>query len=130
MRASPELELIKNYKKRMHWKVNIHEIDHRKDNEQSFEKFIKHTAFIISLDERGENLKSIDLANKLQNTQNSHIQFLIGGADGLPGNIKKQSNFTLSFGKLTWPHMMVRAMLLEQIYRAQQIIAGHPYHRE
>jgi 23S rRNA (pseudouridine1915-N3)-methyltransferase len=58
------------------------------------------------------------------------VQFLIGGADGLNDDIRKRARFLLAFGPQTWPHMMVRVMLLEQVYRAQQIIAGHPYHRD
>ncbi len=57
------------------------------------------------------------------------VAFLIGGADGHPDEVRKRADLILGFGQLTWPHMLARAMLFEQIYRAQQIIAGHPYHR-
>lgn len=130
MKASAHLDLIKDYQKRMNWTVTIHEIDHKKDNPDSFEKRIKQGATLIAMDERGQNLKSLDLAGKIEGFQNNHLQFLIGGADGLPPTIRDKANLTLSFGKLTWPHMLARVMLLEQIYRAQQILAGHPYHRE
>lgn len=130
MKASPQLDLINDYKKRMRWNVNINEIDHRKDNEDSFKKLIKPSSVIIAMDERGQNLKSIELAKKIDDYRSNHFQFLIGGADGLPKIITEQSNFSLSLGKLTWPHMLARVMLLEQLYRAQQILAGHPYHRE
>jgi 23S rRNA (pseudouridine1915-N3)-methyltransferase len=63
------------------------------------------------------------------NEGKSHVIILIGGADGLSVSLRKQADFMLSFGRLTWPHMMVRAMLAEQLYRTRQIIAGHPYHR-
>ena len=56
------------------------------------------------------------------------IAFLIGGADGLAPEIRDSADFVLSFGAQTWPHMLVRALLVEQIYRAQEILAGHPYH--
>ena len=58
------------------------------------------------------------------------ILFLLGGADGLSPDLRSQANFVLSLGQMTWPHLLARAMLVEQIYRAQQILAGHPYHRD
>ena len=58
------------------------------------------------------------------------ILFLLGGADGLAPDLRNQANFVLSLGQMTWPHLLARAMLVEQIYRAQQILAGHPYHRD
>ncbi len=130
MKAGPHLDLIQDYKKRMRWTINILEIDHKKDNENSFQKLIKPGAIIVAMDEKGQNLKSLELAKKIEGLQSNHFQFLIGGADGLPKTIRSQANFSLSFGKLTWPHMLARVMLLEQLYRAQQILAGHPYHRE
>ncbi len=55
---------------------------------------------------------------------------MLGGADGLAPDLRNQANFVLSLGQMTWPHLLARAMLVEQIYRAQQILAGHPYHRD
>ena len=69
-------------------------------------------------------------AGKLILIESPADQELIGGADGLKDDIRKRARFLLAFGPQTWPHMMVRVMLLEQLYRAQQIIAGHPYHRD
>jgi 23S rRNA (pseudouridine1915-N3)-methyltransferase len=60
----------------------------------------------------------------------SEILFLLGGADGLSPELRSQANFVLSLGQMTWPHLLARAMLVEQIYRAQQILSGHPYHRD
>jgi 23S rRNA (pseudouridine1915-N3)-methyltransferase len=85
------------------------------------------------MDEHGIGLSSKEFAGKLENLAiqgKSKVQFIIGGADGLPQSVRDRANFILSFGKQTWPHMLARVMLTEQIYRAQQIIAGHPYHRE
>lgn len=130
MKASPHLDLIQDYQKRMRWNVTIHEIDPKKDNEGSFLKLLKSSSIIVAMDERGQNLKSIALAKKIEDFQSNHFQFLIGGADGLPQAVRDKAHFSLSFGKLTWPHMIARVMLLEQLYRAQQILAGHPYHRE
>ncbi len=93
---------------------------------------IRPDAYVIALDERGKSLSSPDFARKIQDLMDQGrpcIQFIIGGADGLNDDIRKRADTLLSFGVQTWPHMMVRAMLMEQIYRARQIIAGHPYHR-
>lgn len=130
MKVSPHLDLIQDYQKRMRWNVTIHEIDPKKDNEASFTKLIKPSAILIAMDERGQNIKSTELAKKIEDFQSNHFQFIIGGANGLPAPLREKAHFMLSFGKLTWPHMIARVMLLEQLYRAQQILAGHPYHRE
>ena len=130
MRSKHQLELIDSYLKRMTWKINIREIDPRKNEEKQFLSMIKPDSALIALDEKGKNLTSIEFAKKIEATQNKQIQFLIGGADGLQSEIKAKANLSISFGQLTWPHMLVRIMLTEQLYRAQQILAGHPYHRE
>jgi len=86
----------------------------------------------IALDLRGENLGSEELASRLRHWQEggrSAVAFLIGGPDGLAGSLREQAGLPLAFGRLTWPHQLVRIMLLEQIYRAITIISGHPYHR-
>jgi 23S rRNA (pseudouridine1915-N3)-methyltransferase len=85
------------------------------------------------MDERGASLPSRKFAEKFQNLQNesrSNVQFIIGGADGLNDEIRGRADFLLSFGRQTWPHMLARVMLLEQIYRVQQILKNHPYHRD
>lgn len=100
---------------------------------QSIEKLIDPAAFVVVLDERGKPMGSVDFANALQGAMNngkSHMQFILGGAEGLTDAIRTRADLLLAFGKLTWPHMLARIMLLEQIYRARQILAGHPYHRE
>ena len=94
---------------------------------------IPHGAKVIVLDERGINIKSMELARKVADWQLagcSEICFLIGGADGHLQSTRDKADLVLSFGKLTLPHMLMRAVLAEQIYRIQTIIAGHPYHRE
>lgn len=90
-------------------------------------------AFVLVLDERGRELGSTQLADVMQiamNNGKSHLQAVIGGADGLTDEVRARADLILAFGRLTWPHMLARIMLLEQIYRARQILAGHPYHRE
>lgn len=129
MKQGPMLELVQNYKGMMRWPVTIHEL---KDEKKIAEK-IKKGAYIIALDERGKTLGSIEFANLLQkqiDEGQKDIQFIIGPADGLTDNLRNSADKLISFGKQTWPHMLVRVMLLEQLYRAQQILKGHPYHRE
>lgn len=89
-------------------------------------------AAIIALDERGQSFSSEELAAhvaKFRDEGRPGIAFLIGGADGHSSQVRKKAQLTLSFGRATWPHMLVRAMLAEQLYRAVTILAGHPYHR-
>lgn len=87
----------------------------------------------VALDERGKSLSSPAFAQVLASWRDAgepKATFLIGGHDGLPEGIRKQARLTLAFGVQTWPHMLVRPMLAEQIYRAITILSGHPYHRE
>ena len=89
-------------------------------------------AFVIALDERGKALTSTEFADRIAAVRDAgrrDIAFVIGGADGLDESLRSSADLLLSFGKMTWPHMLVRGMLAEQIYRAQSILAGHPYHR-
>jgi 23S rRNA (pseudouridine1915-N3)-methyltransferase len=87
--------------------------------------------FTVALDLDGEMLDSGTFAARLEGwlTLSRPIRFLIGGAEGLDRLVLARADFTLSLGRLTWPHLLVRAMLAEQIYRARSITAGHPYHR-
>ena len=90
-------------------------------------------AVTVVLDSHGENVASTAFAGEIRAWRDSGrevLAFVIGGQDGLGDEIKRQANFTLAFGAATWPHQFVRIMLLEQLYRAITIIAGHPYHRE
>lgn len=87
-------------------------------------------AAIVALDRRGTVLSSEAFAQRLGVWRDrSDPAFLIGGAEGLAESVLEKAQLVLSFGAMTWPHLLARAMLLEQIYRAQQILAGHPYHR-
>ncbi len=86
----------------------------------------------MALDQRGSSWSSRDFADRLARWRDrgvAELAFAIGGAEGLGAAILEQSHVTLSLGPMTWPHLLVRGMLLEQLYRAQQILAGHPYHR-
>jgi len=89
-------------------------------------------ARLIALDERGAMWSSRDLAGQLAARRDqgvAELAFAIGGADGLGAEVLDRADATLSLGPMTWPHLLARCMLLEQLYRAQQILAGHPYHR-
>jgi 23S rRNA (pseudouridine1915-N3)-methyltransferase len=134
-------DLIDDYVTRTKWTLNVIEVESKFTDakaQQSHEQRLileklDEDSFIIVLDERGDGLRSLDFAHtiqKIQSTGADKITFLIGGAEGFTDEIRNKANMMLSFGQQTWPHVMVRVMLLEQIYRAQQIIAGHPYHRE
>jgi 23S rRNA (pseudouridine1915-N3)-methyltransferase len=135
LKTGPLLAVWEDYLKRLSWPFTLHEIqaqDERQLAQRMAEK-IRTEAFVICLDERGKSLSSRDFAAKLEQLENNgtaYIQFVIGAADGIPAPVKARANFLLSFGVQTWPHMMARVMLIEQIYRARQILDGHPYHRD
>ncbi len=90
-------------------------------------------ARLVALDQRGSEWSSRELADRLRNWREGGLgalAFAIGGAEGLGPAVIERAETVLSLGAMTWPHLLVRCMLLEQLYRAQQILAGHPYHRE
>jgi len=94
---------------------------------------VPDAAVMVLLDERGETLSSAAFADRLGQWRDQGedvVAFIIGGADGLGESLRAKAKTVLSFGAATWPHQMVRIMLLEQIYRATTIWSGHPYHRE
>lgn len=141
VRKGAYFELISEYRKRIQWPLTIHEIEAKSTDPvqaqaEEAEKILgklSSNAVVVVLDERGEGLRSLDFAKtieKFQNSGESHFQFVLGGADGLTDDVRSRADILLSFGQQTWPHVLARTMLLEQIYRAQQILAGHPYHRE
>jgi 23S rRNA (pseudouridine1915-N3)-methyltransferase len=135
-------DAMREYEKRITWSLSIIEVESKKKLEgaalkkaeaELIEKQIPKNTRLIMLDERGRNIGSRDFAKIIGNYQrqgDSHLCFIIGGADGFDDNLRKRADLLLSFGQLTWPHMLARVMLLEQIYRAQTILAGHPYHRD
>ena len=95
-------------------------------------KYVKDDAFIITLEIQGKQLTSEELADKIDKLGvqgTSHIIFIIGGSIGLGEEVLKKSNYALSFSKMTFPHQLMRVILLEQIYRSYRIISGEPYHK-
>jgi 23S rRNA (pseudouridine1915-N3)-methyltransferase len=93
---------------------------------------IPENSVLVTLDEHGDNIDSATLARLLGRWRDQAVAdtiFAIGGADGLSPDLQGKAKFRVAFGAATWPHQMVRVMLLEQLYRAATILAGHPYHR-
>ncbi len=140
-KKGPWFDLQQEYTSRLRWPTHIVEIESKhtdaraaQDHEQRlFAEKLDDTSYKIVLDERGKEIRSIDFATTLEKIRDKgyeKITFLIGGADGFTDATRQKADLLLSLGIPTWPHIMVRVMLLEQIYRAQQILAGHPYHRE
>ena len=141
LKPGPEQDLINRYAKRLRWSLNVVELEEKKKlsptelkqrEGQLLADACPDGAAIVALDERGKQLSSLDFANKIGNwrDQGLDIAFLIGGAHGLASDLRKRADFVLSLGSATWPHMLVRVMMIEQIYRVQEILAGNPYHRE
>ncbi len=135
LKSGPEKELFDQYTKRLSYSLKVVEINNRQDQQipaSAYLKVLSEKDTIILLDETGENMTSRIFAQKLEafSQIGKQISFIIGGADGIPEEIKRLGCFRISFGKLTWPHLLVRALLAEQLYRAQQIISNHPYHRD
>ena len=143
MQRGPEQMLVDEYLKRLPWKTTITEIDIKKTAGNSAERKMREAerllaavpqgAAIITLDEGGKALRSREFAAKIDGWQMAgykSLAFIIGGADGLDAPLLAKADLKLAFGTLTWPHMMVRVMLAEQIYRAWSINNGHPYHRD
>jgi 23S rRNA (pseudouridine1915-N3)-methyltransferase len=96
------------------------------------ERAIPNGALIATLDERGKVMQSPDFADYLARWRDGgrqDVAFVIGGADGIDPSLRAKADFSLSFGAMVWPHMLVRVMLAEQIYRAATILSGGPYHR-
>ena len=140
-RDPPVETLLDRYRERSPWKLTLQTVDVKKNLKGDALKAaeadlllakVPAAAKLVALDERGEDLTSIQLAVRLgkwRDTGTADVAFLVGGADGFDARIRERADLVLRLGRLTWPHMMVRAMLAEQLYRAQMILSGHPYHR-
>lgn len=126
---SPEAELVERYTRRITWPVAITELPERGGALPAPQTPLR----TVVLDELGRDLRSAELADVLSRWRDDGVRetrFLIGAADGHDAAQRADADLLLSFGRATWPHMMARAMLAEQLWRATSIIAGHPYHRE
>jgi 23S rRNA (pseudouridine1915-N3)-methyltransferase len=149
LKQGPERELAETYRKRAQAigrALGIREIEiveiresravdaerRRVEESIAIANVIPEQAAIVILDERGESLDSSALAALLRNWRAEDpaaVCFVIGGADGLAASLRERAKLKLAFGAATWPHQLVRIMLLEQLYRAASVLAGHPYHR-
>jgi len=126
----PEAELVERYMKRIAWPTAVTELP---DSGAGKVPDASSPSVLIALDERGKALSSRELADRLERWRDQGMRearFLIGAADGHDAVTREKADLLLSFGPATWPHLMVRAMLAEQLYRATSILANHPYHRE
>ena len=126
---SPEAELTERYLKRIQWPTKVTELPDRGGTSPE----PAANSVTVVLDERGKPLSSMEFARKLEgwrDTGRREAIFLIGAADGHDEAVRDKADLLLSFGPATWPHMLVRAMLADQLFRATSILANHPYHRE
>jgi 23S rRNA (pseudouridine1915-N3)-methyltransferase len=126
---SSEAELVERYLKRIAWSTRVSELPDRGGTVPP----PPPNSVTIALDERGEALSSMALAMKLEAWRDGgkrEARFLIGAADGHGEKGRAGADLLLSFGSATWPHLLARAMLAEQLFRATAILANHPYHRD
>ena len=141
-RPGPARELFKNYAARLFPPLTLVEVEEKRPfldaqlKEREAELLLSQipaNAVLVVLDERGEGLSSKELARRIgiwRDQGRSDLFFLIGGAAGHGEAVKIRADLMLALGAMTWPHMLVRGLIAEQLYRVQQILAGHPYHRE
>ena len=126
---SPEAELTDRYLKRIPWSTKITELPDR----GGLLPDTPPNSVTVVLDERGQTLSSMEFARKIETWRDGgrrEARFLIGAADGHEEELRGKADLLLSFGPATWPHLLVRAMLAEQLFRASSILSNHPYHRE
>ena len=126
---SPEAELVDRYLKRVSWPTRVTELPDTGGKMPAAEPQTR----IVMLDETGDTPGSVAFAENIGKWRDDgvrEIRFLIGAADGFSDEEREAADWLVSFGRLTWPHMLARAMLAEQLWRAASILANHPYHRE
>ena len=145
LRAGPEKTLLDDYLTRFDrtgralglGPAKVIEVEDKKNAGMGAEaallrKALPKGAVICALDERGRVMSSPDFANKLggwRDAGRQDLALIIGGADGIDPDLRAEADFSISFGAMVWPHMLVRVMLAEQLYRAATILSGGPYHR-
>jgi 23S rRNA (pseudouridine1915-N3)-methyltransferase len=126
---SPEAELVDRYLKRIAWPTKITELPESGGKVPP----APENGVTILLDEKGEQLGSVEIARKLELWRDGgkrEARFMLGGADGFDDQARASADLLIAFGRATWPHLLARAMLAEQLWRATSILANHPYHRE
>ncbi len=143
-RRGPEADLVQDYLTRFDrtgralgiGQAKVIEVEARQSDTAAegplLRKAVPEGAYLCCLDERGRVESSPDFAERLARLRDDGVRdvaFVIGGADGIAPDLRAEAGHLLSFGKMVWPHMLVRVMLAEQLYRASSILAGSPYHR-
>ncbi len=140
-RPSPERSLFDHYAARLTWRLQLMEVEEkrplpvaeRRARETALlQAVIPKGATLIVLDERGKSMGSVAFAETLgawRDSGRQDLAFVIGGADGHDEKLRREADLLLSLGAMTWPHMLVRGLLAEQLFRAEAILANHPYHR-
>ena len=145
LRSGPERDLIADYTQRFDrtgralslGPLTEHEVEDKKNAGMAAEadflaRAVPAGAVLVTLDERGKLLTSPEFATQLARWRDAgrqDVAFVIGGADGIDPSLRARADFSISFGQMVWPHMLVRVMLAEQLYRAANILSGGPYHR-
>jgi 23S rRNA (pseudouridine1915-N3)-methyltransferase len=141
LRDGPMLALYRDYAARLPWTVALKEVEERRKlpaparvaaESRLLAAVIPAGALVVVLDQRGIALSSEDFAARFGQWQEQGVgdlAFVIGGADGLAPEWRRQAKLVLSLGAMTWPHLLVRVMLAEQLFRSHCILSGHPYHR-
>ncbi len=145
VRSGPERDLIADYTQRFDrtgralslGPLTEHEVEDKKNAGMAAEaellaRAAPQGAVLVTLDERGKLLTSPEVATQLARWRDAgrqDVAFVIGGADGIDPSLRAKADFSISFGQMVWPHMLVRVMLAEQLYRAANILSGGPYHR-
>lgn len=129
--CKPEIIQVEDEKTPDGASVNLTDLVKKKEAERIL-KYLREDAFVVVLDIRGKAYDSEEFADQIESLATrgvSHIQFVIGGSLGLHEEVCKKADLTVSFSKMTFPHQLMRVILLEQIYRAYRIISGEPYHK-
>ena len=141
-KRGPARDLYELYARRLRWPIALKEIDERRPlppaslKERQAEKLLAAVpagACLVAVDEGGASLTSAGFADKMRSWREAGVAdlvFAIADAEGHADILRRRADFVLSLGAMTWPHLLVRGLLAEQLYRAQQILAGHPYHRD
>lgn len=145
LRTGPERDLVEDYLQRCDrtgrplglGPVSEHEVEDKRGGGMAAEaellaRAVPTGAVLVTLDERGKLLSSPEFAAQLASWRDGgrqDVAFLIGGADGIDPALRAKADLSISFGRMVWPHLLIRVMLAEQLYRAVTILAGSPYHR-
>ncbi|GAB6052980.1 23S rRNA (pseudouridine(1915)-N(3))-methyltransferase RlmH [Magnetospira thiophila] len=136
-----ERRLFERYSKRLPFALDLREVEEKRPlpaaqlqarEAELLRAAVPAGALLVALDEKGKSLTTRAFSEKFEQWRHlgRDIAFVIGGADGLHENVRQKADLLLSLGPMTWPHLMVRALIAEQIYRAHCILTGHPYHRD